>query len=116
MSEINQLLGIQSLKTSPYHPQTNGITERFNKTLCTMLSMYVSKHQRDWDEPIPYVTFAYRTAVHTSTNQTPFKVVYGREPTLPNDMLVLVENNQHLTADQYVQQLAETLRTTFQEM
>ena len=82
MTEINKLLDIKAAKTSPYHPQTNGLTERFNKTLCTMLRMYASKHQRDWDEPIPYVAFAYNTFVHSSTNQCPFVVVQGRYPRL----------------------------------
>ena len=47
MEEIEKLLEIRGLRTSAYHPQTNGLTERFNKTLMEMLSMYTSDHQKD---------------------------------------------------------------------
>jgi len=116
MKEVNRLLEIDNRKTSAYHPQTNGITERFNKTLCEMLSMYVGKHQRDWDEFIPYVAYAYRTAVHASTNQMPFMMVYGRQPTLPGDILVRVEQNEHNNTTEYVQQLTKRLKIVFKEV
>ena len=45
MEEVKKLLSITSLHTFSYHPQTNGLTERFNKTLAEMLSMFVSSHQ-----------------------------------------------------------------------
>ena len=47
MTEVNKILCIRFLQTSPYHPQTNGLTEHFNKTLTMMLSMYVGAHQKD---------------------------------------------------------------------
>ena len=59
MTEVNKLLQVRYLRTSPYHPQTNRLTECFNKTLTTMLSMYVGAHQKDWDVYIPYVLLAY---------------------------------------------------------
>ena len=65
LTEVNRLMGSVSIRTSPYHPQTNGLTERFNKTLCTMLSMFCSKHQRDWDEPLPYVLFNFLGSMNT---------------------------------------------------
>ncbi|GFX74903.1 retrovirus-related Pol polyprotein from transposon 412 [Trichonephila clavipes] len=48
-------------------PQTNGLTERFNKTLADMLSMYVDVEQKNWDEILPFVTFAYNTAKQETT-------------------------------------------------
>ena len=53
--------------TSPYHPQTNGLTERFNHTLSDMISMYVNSEHSDWDEILPFVTFAYNTAIESTT-------------------------------------------------
>lgn len=71
---------------SPYHPQTGGHTERYNRTLCGMLAKYVNDEQSDWDEKINSMLFAYRTSVHSSTKETPFYLVYGRQPRLPVDL------------------------------
>uniref|UniRef100_A0A224Z186 Tick transposon n=1 Tax=Rhipicephalus zambeziensis TaxID=60191 RepID=A0A224Z186_9ACAR len=50
-------------RTTAYHPQTNGLTERLNKTIADMLAMYVDVEHKTWDAILPYVTFAYNTAV-----------------------------------------------------
>ncbi|GBN65340.1 hypothetical protein AVEN_100055-1 [Araneus ventricosus] len=65
--------------TIAYHPQTNGLTERFNKTLTDMLYMYVDVEQRNWDQILPFVTFAYNMARQETTGLTPFYLLYGRE-------------------------------------
>jgi hypothetical protein len=68
--------------SSPYHPQTNGLVERFNRTLCEALAK-VSEKENEWDEHIESVLFAYRTTKHNTTKKTPFYMVYGREAILP---------------------------------
>lgn len=65
-------------KTTAYHPQTNGLTERLNKTLADMLAMYVDVGHKTWDEVLPYVTFAYNTAPQETTQMTPFELVFAR--------------------------------------
>ena len=57
--------------------------------MSTIISMYLSEHQGDWDLFIPYALFAYRTAVQSSTNETPFYLLYGRDPRLPIDVSLL---------------------------
>ncbi|UYV77418.1 K02A2.6-like [Cordylochernes scorpioides] len=79
IKEINALCGIAHRFTTAYHPQTNGLTERFNKTLGDMLSMYTGVIQKDWDQVLPYVTFAYNTAKQEATGYTPFFLVHARE-------------------------------------
>ncbi|GFX38190.1 transposon Tf2-6 polyprotein [Trichonephila clavipes] len=88
------LCNIDHRFTTAYHPQTNGLTERFNKTLADMLSMYVDVEQKNWDEILPFVTFAYNTAKQETTGFTPFYLLHGREaettldtmlPFCPND-------------------------------
>ena len=69
--------------TSPYHPQTDGMVERFNRTLANMLSCYVRENQKNWDLFLPYVLFAYRTSAHSVTRHTPFFLLYGRDPKTP---------------------------------
>ena len=67
IKEVCELLYIKKTRTTPYHPQSDGMVERHNRTLATQLSMFVNENHSDWDEHIPMVLMAYRTAVHEST-------------------------------------------------
>jgi hypothetical protein len=79
--------------SSPYHPQTNGLVERFNRTLCEALAKIVEK-ENEWDKYIRSVLFAYRTIKHNTTKRTPFFMVYGREAILPTDN---IDENKEIT-------------------
>lgn len=85
IEEVFRAMGSNHVTTTAYHPQTNGLCERFNRTLADMLSMYVSTDHRDWDEFLPYVVFGYNSSQHETTGFTPFFLLHGREPTLPID-------------------------------
>ena len=74
------------LRTTAYHPQTDGLVERQNQTLKQMIRTYVNRKQDDWDLLLPYLTFAYNTSVHSSTGASPYFLLYGREATLPVDV------------------------------
>ncbi|UYV67679.1 hypothetical protein LAZ67_5001557 [Cordylochernes scorpioides] len=87
ISDLNNQCRITHRKTTAYHPQTNGLTERLNKTIADMLSMYVDVNHKDWDRILPFVTFAYNTAKQESTGFTPFFLVHGREAETPLDVL-----------------------------
>lgn len=80
-------------KTTAYHPQSNGLTERLNRTLADMLSMYVDVEHKMWDEILPYVTFAYNTAVQETTRATPLQLVYyGRAVTTTLDAMLSIDD------------------------
>jgi len=79
---VYKLLNISKINTTSYHPQTDGLVERFNKTLIDMLSKLVDENN-DWDELIPYALYVYRTAVHASTKYTPFKLMFGCDAKSP---------------------------------
>ena len=81
MKEVALLLGFHKINTTAYHPQTDGLVERYNKT--AMLAKTVEKGGAEWDEKLPYVLFAYRAAQQSSTKESPFYLVYGRDPWLP---------------------------------
>ncbi|KAM7282081.1 DDE-type integrase/transposase/recombinase [Ixodes scapularis] len=86
--EILRLSHTEHRRTTAYHPQTNGLTERLNKTIADMVSMYVDVEHKTWDEVLPYVTFAYNTAVQETTGVTPFQLVYGRAVTTMLDSML----------------------------
>lgn len=88
VADILRASSTQHKIATSYHPQTNGLTERLNRTLTDMLSMYVSDDHRDWDVALPYVTFAYNSSRHDTAGYSPFYLLYGREPVLPLDTLL----------------------------
>ena len=83
MFELYKLLGIKTVSTTAYHPQTDGLVERYIRTLVDMLSKKVEQSGKDWDKQLPYVLFAYRTSSQESTKASPFFLLYGHNPKLP---------------------------------
>uniref|UniRef100_A0A7M5XFT0 Reverse transcriptase n=1 Tax=Clytia hemisphaerica TaxID=252671 RepID=A0A7M5XFT0_9CNID len=86
MAEVCNMLNIKQIKTTPYHPQSNGIVERLNGTLVKGISHFVASRQNDWDQYLPSVLFAYRTSVNESRKESPYYLMFGREATLPSDL------------------------------
>ena len=84
--ELLRFTKTDRLRTTAYHPQTDGLVERQNQTLKQMIRTYVNKKQSDWDELLPYLSFAYNSSVHSTTGVTPYFLLYGREATLPVDV------------------------------
>ncbi len=87
LAELYRLLKVQPIKTSPYHPQTDGLVERFNQTLKAMLRKAATEEGKDWDQLIPYLLFAYREVPQASTGFSPFELMYGRQVRGPLDVL-----------------------------
>ena len=81
--EMCRVMGVHKINTSAYHPQSDGLVERFNRTLTDMLSKSVTPGLCEWDEKLPYVLFAYRASMQSSTGESPFRLLYGRDPQLP---------------------------------
>ncbi|KAL1248867.1 hypothetical protein QQF64_022185 [Cirrhinus molitorella] len=80
MAELCRLLWVKQLRTSIYHPQTDGLVERFNQTLKQMLRRVAAEDRRDWDRMLPYVLFGIREVPQASTGFTPFELLFGRQP------------------------------------
>ena len=79
MQELCTLCGSHKTRTTPYHPESDGLVERFNRTLLMMLAMFASKNREDWDELLPPVMMAYRSSVHESTGFSPYRLMFGEE-------------------------------------
>lgn len=78
ITELCKLLSIRKLNTTPYHPQANGLVERFNGTLKRMLQIYAQDEPGKWDKLLPYLLFAYREVPQETTGFSPFELLYGR--------------------------------------
>ena len=85
--ELYRMLGVKAIRTTPYHPQTDGLVERFNQTLKQMLRKTIDEEGREWDKLLPYVLFAYREVPQSSTGFSPFELIYGRDVRGPLDVL-----------------------------
>ncbi|XP_023223278.1 uncharacterized protein LOC111624612 [Centruroides sculpturatus] len=109
MREVCDLLHIERLLTTAYHPQCNGMVERLNKTLIDILTHYVDKDQRNWDEMVPYALFAYNTTVHSSTNETPYYLLYGRDPIYPFDVVTEPNRPSYDISENYASELRARL-------
>ena len=88
MKEVELLMGFRRVNTTAYHPQTDGLVERFNRTLTSMLAKTAERGGRDWDRHLPYVLFAYRASMQESTRESPFLLQNGRDPRLPTDQVL----------------------------
>ena len=84
VKQLCEKYGIKHNFTSPYHPQSNGLVERFNRTLCESLAK-LSNQEKQWDEFIEPALFAYRTTKHSTTKYTPYYLMHGKEARLPID-------------------------------
>ena len=110
MKEVEGLLGFHKVNTSAYHPQTDGLVERFNRTLTAMLAKTAERGGRDWDLRLPYVLFAYRASEQQSTRESPFYLLYGRDPRLPSEaMLGPTKGRRSVPLRGYGQQLTKIM-------
>ncbi|XP_063333353.1 uncharacterized protein LOC134629763 [Pelmatolapia mariae] len=79
-------LGVKKTRTTPLHPQSDGLVERFNRTLAQQLAILTSEHQQDWDYHFPLTLMAYRSAVQDSTQCTLALLMLGRELRTPAEL------------------------------
>ena len=86
--ECCQLLGIRKTRTTPLHPESDGMVERFNRTLVQEMAKRCRHGQTDWDQHIPTILMAYRSAEHEATGYTPAQLMIGRDLRLPLDLLI----------------------------
>jgi len=79
---VMKMLGIETVGTTAYHPQTNGQAERYNRTMATQLRHYVADDPSRWDELLPVIIMAYNSQTHRCTGIAPFELLsQGGSPT-----------------------------------
>jgi transposase InsO family protein len=86
-SELWKRLGTKLAMSTAYHPQTDGQTERANRTIEDILRAYVNNKQDDWDQHLTAVEIAYNNSKQISTGFSPYYLNYGQHPTFPINLL-----------------------------
>ena len=86
IKDLCRLAKVKKVRTTPYHPMTNGQCERFNQTLCDMLGTLETEEKADWKAFIHTLTHAYNCTRHSVTGHSPFYLMFGRHPRLPVDV------------------------------
>jgi hypothetical protein len=71
-------LGVSKTRTTPLHPQSDGMVERYIKTIEEHLRKVVATHQKDWDEGLPLFLLAYRASTHDTTGLTPADLGFSK--------------------------------------
>lgn len=103
-----QKQNVKHLKSSAFHPRTNGQVENLNKFIKQMLSKYVMDFPTRWDSFLQQVVFASRVRCHSATKFSPLRLVYGVEPQLPGDVIrpfLFDETNEEETMEYRIKEL-----------
>lgn len=111
LAQLTKNCGVLSSRTTPYHPQGNGQTERFNRTLLQMLKTLTDKQKTNWKEFLNKLIFAYNSTKCEVTGFSPFYLLYGRHPRLPVDLLFgLEESTGTVSHQEYLQRWREQMQ------
>ena len=121
LEALYMLLDVDKRRTTPYRPQCDGQTERFNRTLGAMIRAVSAEHPSRWDELLKPLSFAYNTAVHKTTGVQPFVLLYGRLPRMPADLMFPPSDLQfptkpvdsELIQHQYAEQVHRDLQAVY---
>lgn len=84
-AQLSKILRFQHITTSGYRPQSNGALERSHHVLAEYLKVYTNE-LTDWDELLPFAMLSYNTTVHSSTNFTPFELLFGKPARIPSNI------------------------------
>ena len=114
--EICKMLQIHKKRTTAYRPSSNGQAERVNRGLLAAIRCYVDKHQKDWDEYLPQITAAMRSAVNRSTGFSANALMLGREINTPAEFLHPFSQEKPKGEEEYVRSFREAMQETHSEV
>lgn len=85
LEQYLEIQRIRHIKTTAYHPRTNGLCERFNGLLTSIIRKLVDGKPKTWDNYLDEALFTCRVRCHATTGLSPFFLVYGCNPIIPGD-------------------------------
>lgn len=109
IKRIMRAIGVKMFHSTAYHPQTDGQTENFHRTFLSMLRSFVSTHQRDWEELVPSLLYAYHNTIHSSTGFTPHKLLFGWSPRDLRAPMLSLRDDSDPDIDVWLRQRADQL-------
>ena len=101
ISEIFKLLGVHKSRTTPYHPQSDGLVEWYNRTLLSMLSTAAADHPFHWEDYLCHLCMAYNTSTHPTTGFTLFNLMFGSQDYMPIEIMYGSPNSPDYTHSEY---------------
>jgi hypothetical protein len=120
LKEMCEIFNIEKIDITAHHQQANGKTEKFIKFLTDSISIPLKKDQSNWDELIDNVLFTYRVSLNRTLRDSPFFLIYGRDPILPQDLFLPLKNNQRQITENdqaaYKLKLLKTLHDAYAKL
>ena len=116
VSEVCKILGIAKTRTTPYHPQSDGLVERLNKTLLNMLAMATSEYPSQWNSHLRNLCMAYNTSVQPTTGFSPFYLMFGRQARVPIDIMYGTPTPPMTPVTEYAACLKQRLENAYEQV
>ena len=114
--ELCKLTGVEKTHTTAFHPQSDGQTERFNRTLLQMLRTTADENPHSWPQRLHTVLSAYRMTVHSVTGITPNMAMLGREVLMPATLIAKPPEESITITVPFVSDLRDTLRAAHEKV
>ena len=113
-AELNKLMGINKSRTTPYHPQCNGLVERMNSTICQMLRTLPEVCKSKWKDEVGKLVYSYNCSKHSVTGYSPFFLMFGRNPRLPIDAILDQDEEATTSLSDYVKTWKLRMKQAFE--
>ena len=112
LTKTCELLGVEKSAITSYHPQGNGVVERMNRTILSMLAKYLDENAHsEWDQHLPMLMLGYRSQIHKSLRFSPYEVLFGRRARLPTDVALDPQiSSESRPIAEYLDRLKESLK------
>ena len=114
IKELCNITGMTKSRTTPYHAMGNGMTERFNRSLLDMLGTLEPHQKPNWKPHVAPLVHAYNCTRHESTDQSPYYLMFGREPRLPIDLAFGINNQQQKILTKYIAELRQKMKKAYE--